>query len=382
MMPRVKVRNDARLRLEMERAGIDVLLVFSMENVLYLSGALFALQDNLRERLAAAGFTRDGFDFLVAATNELSVSGAQAHVEEIRGYVEFRGTATEVIAALLREKGLDKATLGVEKRYLMAAFYEELKAELPNARFVSGDQALETARAIKTPAQIDRIAHANRMTELALAKTFAECRPGETEKTAALRLIQNLYAAGADMVRHVVFTVGDNAKHAHPFPSDKKRLDPGDIIRVDVGGLFDGQGSDIARMGIVGSPSEAQRAHYRVLLECQRETAAALTSGTRARDVFNRAVEAYGKRGVDYRRDHVGHSLSILGGHDNPLLHPANEMVLEENMVIALEPIFPDQDGRRYTVEDIFVVTHDGGLLLTDATDTEAMQPIGAGQAI
>ncbi len=372
-MARVKVRNDARLRKEMKASGIDVLIAFSMENVLYLSGALFSLQDYLRERLAAAGFVRDGRDFLVAATNEMSVAEAQSHVGERRGYVEFRGTALTVLAELLGDWDLAGATIGIEKRYLAAEFYEDLQGRLPKARFVAGDRVLEIARAIKTPAHLDAIRRANCLTEDALERTFSEIHVGDTEKAAATQLIANMYALGCDVMRHCVFTVGDNARHAHPSPSPDKILEQGDVIRVDVGGLFDGQGSDIARMAIVGEPSSEQRRHYETLRTAQRTIAAELTPGVTAGDVFAKAVEIYAGLGITYRRDHIGHSLSILGAHDEPLFHPGNPTVLEENMAIALEPILPDKDGRRYTVEDIFRVAPGEGELLTTRMDTSQM---------
>jgi hypothetical protein len=40
---------------------------------------------------------------------------------------------------------------------------------------------------------------------------------------------------------------------------------------------------------------------------------------------------------------------------------------------MCLEPIFRDETGRRYTVEDSFLVTEAGGRLLTTATDTTHM---------
>ena len=151
-------------------------------------------------------------------------------------------------------------------------------------------------------------------------------------------------------------------------------MEPGDIIRVDVGGLFDGFGSDIARMAIVGTASPAQQKQYKILRQAQRETAAALRHGSTAGAVYQAAVDAYARLGVsDYKRDHVGHSMSILGGHDNPMLHPGSSYPLEEDMVMAVEPIFLDQQGRRYTVEDVFHIKADGAKLLTDVTDTTEM---------
>src|SRR5688572_25526527 len=91
----MKVRNDARLQQEMRKDGIDVLLTFSMENVFYLSGALFSLQDNIRERLSAAGMALDGSDFLLCATNETSAVEGETHVGQLEGYVEFERTPME-----------------------------------------------------------------------------------------------------------------------------------------------------------------------------------------------------------------------------------------------------------------------------------------------
>ena len=64
------------------------------------------------------------------------------------------------------------------------------------------------------------------------------------------------------------------------------------------------------------------------------------------------------------------------GGHDEPMLHAGNETELEENMVIAIEPILKDSAGRRYTVEDTYLVTAAGPQLLTTATDTQTMHRI------
>ncbi len=373
----MKVRNDARLQQEMRKDGIDVILTFSMENVFYLSGALFSLQDNIRERLSAAGMAADGSDFLLCATNETSAIEKDTHVGELEGYVEFERTPMQALADILQRRGLASARIGIEKRYLMAEFYEELAERLPQARFVGGDRAIEVARAIKTPEHIEAIAKASRATERALLKACASVHPGDTERALASAVIQAMFDEGAHTVRHAVITAGDNAKHAHPYPSAQKILTEGDIIRMDIGGLFGGYGSDIARMAIVGKPSAAQQAIYDKVRSCVHNVGMAMKAGMPARAVYQMAVDHYASVGVPgYKRDHVGHSLSILGGHDNPMLHSGNQMPLEPGMVIALEPILRDGDGRRVTVEDTFVIEPGGARMLTDVTDTTKMIPI------
>ena len=41
----------------------------------------------------------------------------------------------------------------------------------------------------------------------------------------------------------------------------------------------------------------------------------------RAMDVYDEVAQNYNSYGIDYKRDHIGHSLSVLSGHDNPLIH-------------------------------------------------------------
>src|SRR4051794_39781182 len=173
-----KVRNDDRLRQEMARDGIDLVLAFSMENVFYLSGALFSLQDNIRERLSAAGFGGNGRDFLLCASNEASGVEAACHAGRLETYVEFERAPIEALASLLQETGYGSARIGVEKRYHMAAFHEELAALLPQARLVGGDRVLEASRAIKVPEHVRLITHASRATEMAVAEGFRALRPG------------------------------------------------------------------------------------------------------------------------------------------------------------------------------------------------------------
>ncbi len=373
-----KVRNDPRLLQEMSQEAIDVLLAFSMENVFYLSGALFTLQDNIRERLAVAGVAADGEDFLLCASNELSGVEASCHAAHIATYAEFGRSPIEALGSLLEDRGFATARIGVEKRYLMAEFFEEMQARLPHARLVAGDRAIERARAIKTEEHIGLIATAGRATENAISDGFRRLRPGMTERDLASAIIQAMFDAGADVIRHAVVTVGDNARHAHAYPSAKKRLDPGDIIRVDVGGLFGGYGSDLARMAVVGEPSPAQREIYGLVRSCVHTIGPALHSGMPAKEAYRQAVDFYAAAGIaDYRRDHIGHSLSILGGHDNPMLHERNDQLIEAGMVIALEPILRDGDGRRYTVEDTFAVGASRSTLLTTASDTSGLTVIG-----
>ena len=50
----------------------------------------------------------------------------------------------------------------------------------------------------------------------------------------------------------ITLAVGANTAVNHPFPSSK-RLTPGEILRVDVGGTFQGYQSDVARTAAIAT---------------------------------------------------------------------------------------------------------------------------------
>src|SRR5215217_9676898 len=139
----MKVRNDERLEREMSSDGLDLVLAFSMENVFYLSGALFALQDNIRDRLSVAGFSRGGRDFLLCATNELNSVSDCTHINPERhfAYVEFERSPIAALAEVLVDLGFGDARIGIEKRYLMATYYEELAKLLTKVSLLAADRA-------------------------------------------------------------------------------------------------------------------------------------------------------------------------------------------------------------------------------------------------
>jgi hypothetical protein len=64
---------------------------------------------------------------------------------------EFKFDAMSVLAALLREHGLEQARVGIEMDYLPAGDLAALSQLLPHARFTAAQAVLARLREIKTP---------------------------------------------------------------------------------------------------------------------------------------------------------------------------------------------------------------------------------------
>ena len=64
---------------------------------------------------------------------------------------------------------------------------------------------------------------------------------------------------------------------------------------------------------------------------------------------------------------HIGHSIG-LDLHEHPMIHPANDDVLQANMVLMLEPVaFTDENF--FHTEDMVVVTETGREIVSRSRD-------------
>jgi Xaa-Pro aminopeptidase len=365
--------NEARLRQELEQANLDAVVAVSPENTFYLSGAFIRTQISIRERLALVVWPREGDPTYIVCNIEESLARAEGWVPDVVTYVEFAESPIEKLVEVLDRRGLNRGDqrLGVEERFLTQHYYAELAESCP-VSLVRADELMERVRAIKTPGEISRIRDAFRNTEDAIRTAWANSRAGDTEKQVAERMSAEVSRRGADSVRHMTLASGENTIHAHRHPGSR-RLQRGDLILTDFGGSWGGFCSDMARMGVVGEPSDIQRDEYQRYRDAYVATLHYLAPGVTAAGVFEFCRTQYQQRGLQLTSPHVGHSLSRNGGHDNPILHPRNPTPLEPNMLIALEPTFSPADDRRYHIEDLVLITTTGREILTDWESTGEM---------
>jgi Xaa-Pro aminopeptidase len=89
--------------------------------------------------------------------------------------------------------------------------------------------------------------------------------------------------------------------------------------------------------------------------------------------LFEHARAEFERAHLPVPMPHVGHSLTRMGGHENPMLQPSNTQMLEPGMLLAVEPTFKARPDQRYHIEDLVHVTATGATILTDWRSTERM---------
>ena len=368
--------NTARLDQKLGEEGVEVLLAAAPENSYYLSGVFIRTQVSIRDRLAVVVWPADAAPTFVVCNIEESLARQEGAIDDVQSYVEYAQSPIARVVEVLKERGLDRKRIGVEMGYLSAKFFAELQGALPKASFVAADDLIESVRAVKTHEEIARITDAFRRTEVAIRDAWSRSREGETEKTVADRMLFAMLEQGASGLRHMTLASGENTPHPHMTPGGRK-LRRGDTVLTDVGAHYFGFSSDMARMGIVGEASSAQLEEYGRYREAYVKLLHFVKPGITGGEVFAFAREEFARSRLPVPLPHVGHSLTRMGGHENPMLQPSNMQTLEPGMLLAVEPTFKARPDQRYHIEDLVEVTAKGPNILTDWRSTERLIKFG-----
>ena len=137
---------------------------------------------------------------------------------------------------------------------------------------------------------------------------------------------------------------------------------------LDTGLVWDGYFCDFDRNFAVGTADEPARAAHERLVEATQAGFEAAKPGARAADLFHAmdAIVTGGKGTSDVGR--LGHGLGMQLT-EWPSLIPDDHTVLEEGMVLTLEPGIETGRGRMMVHEENIVVTASGARWLTDRAE-------------
>ncbi len=230
------------------------------------------------------------------------------------------------------------------------------------------DKLVSKLRIVKTSEEIEKIIHAQRITERALSETLPLIKEGVMEKDIALELEYKMRKLGADGVSFdLIVIAGEKTSMPHGVPGDN-RIKPGDFITFDIGALYEGYHSDMTRTYAYGCVNDKQKRVYYTVLQAQKLALEAIGAGVKCADVDRAARDYIYHAGYEgYFGHSTGHGVG-LDIHEQPFVSSKSETVLQSGMVITAEPgiYLPGEFGVR--IEDMAVVTSDGCINLATIT--------------
>jgi len=133
-----------------------------------------------------------------------------------------------------------------------------------------------------------------------------------------------------------------NYEVVHGIPSKKRKLEQGDLIKLDFGVVFKGYYGDSARSIPVGTVSDEAKALIEATRESLEKGISAVVGGNRIGDIGHAVQSVVEPRGFSVVRDFVGHGIGKKL-HEQPQIpnfgEPGTGMKLREGMVLAIEPM-------------------------------------------
>lgn len=336
--------------------GMDVLLVFSPDNLRYLTGYTGE---------AACGVLAK--DSLHLITDYRFVE--QANADCLHATVVCRDrentTLPEAIGAVLGNG--EVANVAVESEYLSLDSFTKIQHHFARIVLIPSKGMVEGLRACKDEWEVAQIRKAAGIADQALEQLVGQIRLGVTERDLARELEYLTRAKGADDVAFpIIIGFGENSAKPHCVPGYRV-LKKSDFVLIDFGAMVNGYRSDMTRTFVVGEPSAQQLSMMGTVLRAQEAAIAATRAGVagckidrEARRIIERSAFA------QYAGEGLGHGVG-LKLHEYPFLGPRCEDLLQSGFVVTIEPgvYIPGVGGVRY--EDDVLVGDDSASCLTQA---------------
>lgn len=386
-------RRLRRLRAEMERHGVDGLLLTQQTNVRYATAfyelgwivpAFFYLAFiPRRENLPAAIFVPEGDQIQTEASWIETVVRWDYPAGFYTGAV-----GAGLVAALdawLRKLGLEHGHIATElgahfRLGLSIECFDAIRRALPAARWSDCGEIVWAVRCIKSAEEVRRLREAARLSCLGVRAGFEALREGASERDIANVMCSTMHALGGSEIRFLSLYAGqERALWADSIPRREMLIRRGSLLQFDGGCTYDGYYADFKRFACLGEPTALQRRFYE--LACASEQAAidAVAPGVTFGAVYEASQQVLRDAGygdfVDWCRKvnwtSIGHNIG-LDIHEMPGISAGSDALFQPNMVVCIEP-FVYHEGRfplwevpnKYGVEDMVLVTESGHEVLT-----------------
>jgi Xaa-Pro aminopeptidase len=388
--PRAEYRERySRLQRAMARRGLDAIVISNRTNHRYFTGFCAEVFEPQHYYFLAVLPQDEALEPVFLCTDFFEVAQT-TWIDELRFwdwpknmYMSKESPGIKLLATVLCELGLEDSTIGMELSNDMHAHIGgndllELRERLPRVAWIDGSDAMMDVRAIKSPAEIERLRKAAVISAKAVLHGFEALAPGMTEVELTQKMASRCYELGATDIRFLTNYAGPRRMWADATPTYYE-IRRGDLVQFDGGCLVDGYWCDFKRMCSVGKPADEDLRHYEIAREAIELSTALLRAGAVPSDVVQAAFDVNRRYGyedfVDWCHsagyEAIGHGIG-LDLHERPGLAFHNHEPLAANMVVSIEP-FVTLDGvhpwsrarGKFGLEDAVLIGDDGHEILT-----------------
>jgi Xaa-Pro aminopeptidase len=367
-------------------AGCDAVLLSSLANVTYVSGYEVPVPVGAHTEMAygpdlALCTVDDAGSWLIVPAGAVAAAQSQSRLDAIApfdGFDSFNPTDSHasylnVVRQGLREAGLANvpARLGVEYRYMPHALSTLLANEYPRLNLVDVADAMQQARLIKTPREIELLRRASHVADVG-HRTLAELAQGagRTEFEMWAEITSAMFrTAGRDVpVTGELVTGPRTCVVEYPAGPRMRTTALGDAALMDISQRIDGYWSDCTNTHIIGGvePTANQRRYAKASQAACEAAIDALRPGRLASDAWAAAEAAFQSFGLAPAH-YAGHQIGVVV-NELPRLVAYDHTPIQAGMVFSVEPGVYEGPGGSFGArsEKMALVTDSGPQILSD----------------
>ncbi|WP_083663010.1 Xaa-Pro peptidase family protein [Mycobacterium sp. IS-2888] len=375
----------ARLRSAMAERGVDAMILLGNNAVVYATGTSWPLGDaglSYVERPVAVVVAEDPWPHLFLPFREGAAHEADLPADHLHGpvYLEF-DEGVRIFARQLADLIPVGAAIAIDE--CTGAMSRAAKLLFPNGAPADAAAVVSAAKAVKTPDELSCMRTAVRITDEAMVEVHKALAPGIRQIELSASFLRRAFELGAEAsmlepiwqvmppskAEGVWTTHGDLAL---PLLSTERELAEGDVLWTDVSITYHGYCSDFGRTWIVGrDPSPPQRAQFDKWFEILSAVLDVARAGVTAADLGRAAIKANGGTKPWLPHFYLGHGIGVNAA-EMPMIGTDlgdefdENFVLQQGMVLVLEPVVWEDGTGGYRSEEVLVITDDGWIKLTD----------------
>jgi Xaa-Pro aminopeptidase len=372
-----------RLTATLEREGLGAFIATSAENVFYMTG-FRSLNHAIFRAQQFAVWTPRGVALVVPAVDVPHIMEEATAVDRVVGfggfvcsYADALGPGEQKIrewteprapspghalGIALEALGVRDGRIGLDESNLTPAAWERLTTRLSGYTVVPAAAALLTARRVKSPYEIECLGRALGIAEEALNAVMQIIKPGVTEREAAALYQTEVLKRDAGLYPSSI-AFGERTWISLPPPTERA-LKMGELLKLDVGAIFKGYYSSVARTAVMGEPNPRQLAAAEAVQAGLGAGIDAVKPRATGGQVYDAVMTATREAGLPaFQRGHVGHAIG-LEPYERPKLDAGKATTLEAGEVLRIEVPHLEIGWGGVALRDTVLVTTTGSRVL------------------
>jgi Xaa-Pro aminopeptidase len=271
----------------------------------------------------------------------------------------------EVMADLLPPTARCIGIAGYE--FLPAPVFEYLRLRFPGAQFTDASLLAYQVRIVKSPAEVEVLRRCAQITQTGGQAFLDLIQEGRREREILAAVEGALRLNGSDEVSFTTQVGAGPKTFAINCYAAEETLKQGDMVMLDCGATYWGYRGDLSRTTVVGKGSREVMQLLEGTAEMYDRCLEAIRPGVPSSDIARAGIavaKRYGLEDCLYSSPNVqvgfmGHAVGTHY-HEPPWIDLTENTLLQENMVIVVEPILRKEGVGGVNIEDAVLVTAKG----------------------